>query len=73
MKPPNRTSLRNRIGLRDLWKRKDRAFELRKQAQLGKRRGLVLIVNREPQWKSEIANPAALKHFRFGAIDDSTI
>src|SRR5690242_7540233 len=38
MKPPNRTSLRNRIGLRDLWKRKDRAFELRKQAQLGKRR-----------------------------------
>jgi hypothetical protein len=33
----------------------------------------MLTVNREPQRKSEIANPATLKHFRFGAIDDSAI
>jgi hypothetical protein len=33
----------------------------------------MLTVNREPQRKSEIANPAALKHFRFGAIDDPAI
>jgi len=37
------------------------------------RRGLflaeILVVNREPQRKSEIANAASLKHFGFSGID----
>src|SRR6185312_16476501 len=31
--------------------------------------GEILAVNREPQWKSQIANAALLKHFRLSSID----
>jgi hypothetical protein len=33
--------------------------------------GQILLVNRELQRKSQVADPALLKHFRLGSVDDA--